>query len=210
MQLIPLFPLEIVVFPYESLNLHIFEPRYRELIQDCQNEQLHFGIPYFKESQPLKYGTIVELIVVANTYDDGRLDIKTKGLRPFEIKRYVKKFPGKSYPGGYIEELHWEDDPDEGLRIEIRNRVNELYNFMNIKERSDRLESMFTTFEIAHKVGLSKSQEYEFLKIITEVDRQKYLLDHLDKMIPMVKEAEEMRRKIQLNGHFKNLKPPSM
>jgi len=210
MILIPLFPLEIVVFPREALNLHIFEPRYRDLIRDAERDQVSFGIPYFIQDQPLRYGTLVKLQNISATYPDGRMDIKTKGVKPFEIKRYVKNHPGKSYPGGYVEELYWEEDGDPLKRTSIRNAIDQLYQYMKIPKKPTALDGDFITFEIAHKVGFSKSQEYDFLQIITEVERQDFMLNHLDRMIPMIKEAEEMRKKVQLNGHFKHLTPPEV
>lgn len=210
MMLIPLFPLEIVVFPFEQLNLHIFEPRYRELIKDCEREGIEFGIPYHREKHILKYGSIVKLESISNVYADGKMDIKTKGVRPFEVKRYVKTYPNKTYPGGYIEELFWEDEADPELRGQIRAQLEELYQYMNIPKRPESLHDDFITFQIAHKVGFNKDQEYAFLQITTEKDRQTYMLNHLKKMIPMIKEAEEMRKKVQLNGHYKYLTPPEV
>ena len=205
-----MFPLEIVVYPFESLNLHIFEPRYRELIQDCRDEGINFGIPYYRQNHQLKYGTIVQLETISKVYPDGKMDIKTKGLRPFEVKRFVSKYPGKSYPGGYIEELYWEKEGKRELRNEIRHQLEELYDFMNISKWPEELNREFITFEIAHKVGFNMDQEYSFLRIISEIDRQEYMLNHLRKMVPLVKEAEEMRKKVQMNGHFKNIIPPKL
>lgn len=210
MMLIPLFPLEIIVFPYESLNLHIFEPRYRELIQDCEQDNIQFGIPYYRAGHPLKFGSIVELDKISNVYSDGKMDVKTKGVRPFEVKRYVKTYPNKSYPGGYIEELFWEDEADPELRVLIRAQLEELYQYMNIPKRPESLHEDFITFQIAHKVGFNKDQEYAFLQMTAEKDRQTYMLEHLHKMIPMIKEAEEMRKKVQLNGHYKYITPPEL
>ncbi len=210
MKLLPMFPLEIVVFPYESLNLHIFEPRYRELIEDCQNQDIQFGIPYYRSDYALKFGTIVSLQKVSRTYSDGRMDVKTRGIRPFELKRYVKTHPGKSYPGGYIEELYWETEGRDYLRSSIKEKLSELYHFMNIHKWPKILDKNFVTFEIAHKVGFSKSQEYEFLQIASETDRQQFMIDHLSRMIPMIKQAEEMRQKVQMNGHFKEITPPNI
>ena len=208
MKLIPLFPLELVVFPYEELNLHIFEPRYRQLILDCHEKRMSFGIPYYRHGAPLQYGTIVELTMISNTYDDGRMDIKTKGIRPFDIKRFVKQFPEKLYPGGIVEELYWEIEGDIQMMQRIKSKLADLYDYMQIKTQLEALHRPFVTFEIAHKVGFNKDQEYAFLQIIAEVDRQQFMLDHLDKMIPMIREAEAMRKKIQLNGHFKHIQPP--
>ena len=210
MKLLPMFPLEIVVFPKESLNLHIFEPRYRELIQDCRTHHIHFGIPYYRPNHPLQFGTIVQLDSISRTYADGRLDIKTRGIMPFEIMRFVKTHPGKSYPGGYIKELNFDTEGDPFCRLTIRDKLEELYHFMNIAKWPKVLDSEFLTFEIGHKVGLAKEQEYELLQIPGELDRQKYIIEHLERMIPMIKQAEEMRQKIQMNGHFKDLKAPDV
>ena len=95
MKLIPLFPLEIVVFPEEKLNLHIFEPRYRQLIKECEAEGLEFGIPYYQKDTVLTYGTTVTLEEIAKTYPDGRMDIRTRGKNPFIIRRFLQKFPKK-------------------------------------------------------------------------------------------------------------------
>lgn len=210
MKLVPLFPLQIVVFPYEELNLHIFEPRYRELIKDCEADDVVFGIPYYEEDVIMKYGTFVRLKEVAQVYEDGRMDIKTVGLRPFEIKRYAKIYPGKTYPGGYVTELFWEKEGDIRKTKEIRDKLRVLYEYMNIQKWPAELDGDFITFEVAHKVGLSREQEHALLQIVSEVDRQLYILDHLNKMIPMVREAEQMRKKVQMNGYFKNLIPPEI
>lgn len=210
MKLIPLFPLQIVVFPFEELNLHIFENRYRQLVADCVHQNMAFGIPYYREGLPLQYGSLVKISEVSKTYTDGKLDIKTVGIRPFELKRYRAYYPDKLYPGGYITELYWEQEGTEDNRITIRRLLHELYAFMHIKQAPPALEKSFITFEIAHKVAFNKDQEYAFLQIVGEIERQEYLIDHLVKMIPIIKEAEEMRQKIQLNGHFKHIIPPAM
>ncbi|MEL6390357.1 MAG: LON peptidase substrate-binding domain-containing protein [Bacteroidota bacterium] len=210
MQLVPLFPLQIVVFPFEDLNLHIFEPRYRELVHDCREGDLLFGIPYFQDEHPMQYGTMVRLERIAKTYPDGKMDVVAKGVKPFEIQRYRKTYPEKLYPGGYVTDLYWEQEGDSLLRIAIRERLSGLYEHMNIQKWPDKFDEEFITFEIAHKVGLSQEQEYAFLQIVSEVERQQYIIDHLDRMVPMIKEAEDMRKKVQMNGHFKHILPPKV
>lgn len=210
MKLVPLFPLEIIVFPYESLNLHIFEPRYKELIADCKENEVEFGIPYFRKDHPLKYGTLVRLKEISKVYPDGKMDIKTVGVKPFEVKRYRVNYPDKLYPGGYVEELYWESEGTPELRKRILELLTELYEFMKIDKLPAPLSREFITYEIAHKVGYNKSQEYEFLQIISEIDRQKHMIEHLERIIPVIKEMEDMRKKVQLNGHFKYLQPPEI
>lgn len=210
MKLVPIFPLQLIVFPFEELNLHIFEPRYKQLVRDCMDEDIPFGIPFYREGIKLEYGSLVKIKEISKTYSDGKLDIKTVGLRPFELMRYRSTFPKKLYPGGYIKELYWEQEGNPDNLIRIRNLLKELYKFMNIKEAPKALERDFLTFEIAHKVAFNIEQEYDLLKIIGETERQEYMIEHLVRMIPIIREAEEMRRKIQLNGHFKHIIPPKM
>ena len=80
---LPLFPLQIVVFPNENLNLHIFEPRYKELINECEKEGTTFGIPAFLKQKVMEFGTELEVIKVEKRYGKGEMDIKTKGIGLF-------------------------------------------------------------------------------------------------------------------------------
>lgn len=210
MKLVPLFPLSLVVFPFEELNLHIFEPRYKQLISDCIEGELEIGIPFYEAGHKMKFGSLVKVLEVSKRYEDGRMDIKTVGVKPFELQRYRVTYPEKLYPGGYVTELYWDKDGSPRHREEIRRLLAELYEFMNIQEAPKALNKSFLTFEIAHKVAFNKDQEYAFLQIIGEMDRQEYMIAHLSKMIPVIREAEEMRRKIQLNGHFKHIQPPDI
>ena len=76
---IPIFPLGIVVYPGEHLNLHIFEPRYRQLIKDSFESKKPFGIPAVIENKMQEYGSMVEIIELSKVYENGEMDIKTKG-----------------------------------------------------------------------------------------------------------------------------------
>jgi len=174
--LMPLFPLELVLFPGQNLNLHIFESRYRQLVHECYEQERTFGIPRYKEDTPLKFGTEVKLVKIAMTYPDGRMDIITTGH----------------------------------LYKELKSDLLNLYEYMNITKIPKILSGAFTTFQIAEKVGFNPDQEYEFLQIPGEEERQLYMLDHLSVMIPKIKEMEEVRKKIQMNGHFRNVIPPKV
>ena len=82
---IPIFPLGIVVYPGEDLNLHIFEPRYKQLTKECHEQKRPFGIPTVIEKKVQDYGSLVEVIEITKVHDNGELDIKTKGQRVFRI-----------------------------------------------------------------------------------------------------------------------------
>ncbi len=77
---IPVFPLGIVVYPGEELNLHIFEPKYKQLINDCFETKKPFGIPTVIDGKIVEMGTTVLIKEISKTYEDGQLDIRTEGL----------------------------------------------------------------------------------------------------------------------------------
>ena len=76
----PMFPLQLVVFPGEHLNLHIFEPRYKQLILECEKEKKTFGVPSFIEGKMMEIGTEMRLIAVEKKYENGEMDVRTEGV----------------------------------------------------------------------------------------------------------------------------------
>jgi Lon protease-like protein len=81
--LTPIFPLELVVYPGNNLNLHIFEPRYKQLINDCADTKMPFGIPAVVNRSVGEFGTLVELLEIVNVQPTGEMDIRTRGLKVF-------------------------------------------------------------------------------------------------------------------------------
>jgi len=205
---LPLFPLQIVAFPGEEVNLHIFEPRYRQLMQDCEEEGITFGLIAYLDGKVQEYGTELKLTKVEKRYPDGKLDVRTKGLGVFRMYEFFDTAPGKIYAGGRVE--HLEDNPKgDFLKNEkILELLDQFFQSLRIsKPLPDNTED-FRTFDIAHHVGFSLEQEYAFLQIRSERERQEAIIAHLETMLPVVREMEELRQKIQMNGHFKNLNPP--
>ena len=209
-ELIPLFPLSLVVYPGEDLNLHVFEPRYRQLIDECIAEEKTFGIPAFIDGKLPGYGTEVRVSTLHKRYEDGRMDVKTKGLRIFQLTDFQNPVPGKLYAGGQVERLEPEVVLPTGTYLtQLTDQLGRLYDLLQIETDYNPLKSPLFSYSIAHKVGLSIEQEYELLTIETEVERQQFLIHHLDTVIPVVADMERTKERIKLNGHFKNLDPLS-
>ncbi len=202
---LPLFPLGLVVFPKEDLNLHIFEPRYKQLITDAQAADNTFGIPSFINNQVSDYGTQVKIVSIERVYEDGRMDIKTRGLQVFKVRNFENPWKEKLYAGGHIEWISTSDEEDPILRQNLLERLEELYKILqvNMNLSSDNLLS----YEVAHKIGLSLEQEYELLILNSEKDRQSYILDHLEQAIPVINEMERTKELIRMNGHFRHFDP---
>jgi len=202
---LPLFPLNLVVYPDEDLNLHIFEQRYRQLINECLENDTPFGIPAFINNKMPGYGTEVRVIALHKRYDDGRMDIKTRGIRPFRLIDYENPAPGKLYAGGNVELVEPETEP--GTRTaELIAKVTRLYELLKVDAEVDLL-ARFPSFRVAHKIGLSMDEEYELLTLDRESERQDFLIRHIDRIVPVISEIERTKDRIRQNGHFKNLDP---
>lgn len=207
---IALFPLQIVVFPGEQLNLHIFEPRYRQLLKDCEEEGISFGIPAYINGRIQEIGTEVELARVEKRYPKGEMDISTRGLGLFRIKEFHPRYADKLYAGGEITDLDWDEVEDPAQNQTIILYAKELFQLLNITKPIEEDPALFRTFDIAHHLGLRIDQEYELLRTLKAVDRQAYLIQHLETILPVVRETEKLKQKALLNGHFKNLIPPKV
>lgn len=205
---IPLFPLNLVAFPGESLKLHIFEKRYRQLVKDCVGNELFFGIVPVMEKKLADIGTEMEITEVVHVYPDGKMDISTKGHGPFELLEFQEKIEDKLYPGGEVKLLEDVDDSNLMLQTQVFERIKRLYKAMNMNLSLPEPDYAFRIYNIAHKIGLNTSQEIELLRIRSEVDRLSYVKDHLDNLIPVVSQMEELRNRVRMNGHFKNALPP--
>jgi len=204
---IPLFPLNLVVFPGEGLNLHIFEPQYRQLIREAEENRITFGIPAVIDGKMMDYGTEVKLERVAKRYKGGELDVKTLGVGLFKITKFYKTVPNKLYGGADIERIELGKSHDKSLNITILGLVTQLFTALKIKKAIPKSNEPFTLYDLAHHVGFSIEQEYKFLCIDNMEERQDYMIDHLENLIPVVKEMERLRKRVQLNGHFKEERP---
>lgn len=203
---IPVFPLGIVVYPGEKLHLHIFEPRYKQLINDCKESGKPFGIPTVINNKVSEMGTLVTLKEIVQTYDNGEMDIRTEGLEVFRILELIKSVPDKLYGGAIVN--YPDNSIGEGskelMQVVIKG-VKELHRLLNISKDFKKPENELRSYDVAHHAGLSLEEEYEVLGLLKEIQRQEYLKRHLQKVLPMLMEMESLKEKVKLNGHFRNL-----
>ncbi len=202
---LPLFPLKSIFFPGETVPLHIFEERYKQLIQDCRNEAITFGIPVYIYDQ-VAFGTEVQLVEVVNTYEGGEMDVVCVGRQVFQILSFENEIGDKSYPGGNVEFLEGINDAADQLKISVLDRIKELYELMDVPFTPMPLDK-FNMYILIHKIGLSYEQEYELLQMPKESDRLKFIHSHLLATIGVLKEVNKAKGAIKMNGDFKNFDP---
>lgn len=204
---LPLFPLGLVLYPEEELAIHIFEPKYRDLVRDCQNRDIPFGVVLFQDGKMSEVGCTARIGAVMTSNDDETRDIVVAGVSRFRILDVRHE---RAYLTADIESLVDEDHP---VSKEVREHL--IVQHIKLLELAGRgptpstyQEKESLSFFIAHNAGLSIDQKQRVLELAGEADRLAFLVDHLERFIPVVEEAESLREKVRSNGHFKDFPPP--
>jgi hypothetical protein len=202
---IPIFPLALVVFPGEALNLHIFEPRYKELVNECHASGKPFGIPAVIQNKVAELGTLVDIESIEKTYDNGEMDIRTRGREVFRVLEMIPSIPDKLYSGAIVNYLDNDRQGNPELMDKVVEAIRELHRLLSVTKSFRSEGGPLESYDVAHHAGLSLEEEYEVLGLMKELQRQEYLRRHLQKVLPIVAEMESLKEKVKLNGHFKNL-----
>lgn len=200
---LPLFPLELVLYPRERLPLHIFEPRYKEMAQYCMREDRPFGVVLSEDEEIEEVGTTARIARVINRYDDGRMDLLVVGQKRFRIDQIYEE---RSYLTADVETLEEAKEPVErGMRERAITQHMKLLELVghtvrpSLYENVDRL-----SYLLAQNAGLEAQQKQRVLEMPSENERIAYLVRHFESLIPRVEEQESVRRRIQSDGHFKD------
>jgi ATP-dependent Lon protease len=199
---IPIFPLELVLFPGEVLPLHIFEPRYKEMIARCLETGETFVVLTQLGDEVADVGCSAAVRRVLKRYPDGRLDIESVGVTRVKL---LETFSDESYLTGRVEPLEEEDaQVDAGDREKATALHMKLLEAVGDKVRPGSYsESDAISFAIARSAGLDVRKRLELLQIDDESTRLRFLIDHLRGLIPRVEDARERQRRVSSNGHFK-------
>jgi Lon protease-like protein len=205
----PLFPLNLVPFEGETLNLHIFEERYQELVADCLAGDFGFGIVPYINNRLCEVGGYMRIQQVVERYPDGRLDIRCLSEARFQLLEFENPLDGHLYAGGKIEVM----EPAlvrpalPTTQQALLSLVQRLYALLQCKLDTKKLDTMHLSYALGHKIGLSLDQEYELFLLTEEEERQQYLIDHLARTLPSLEEFNRTRAMVQLNGHFQKFDP---
>ncbi|MBT8264519.1 MAG: LON peptidase substrate-binding domain-containing protein [Muriicola sp.] len=202
---LPFFPLQTVFYPGETVPLHIFEERYKQLINDCRSDAVTFGIPVYINDR-IDYGTEVQLVEVVTTYENGSMDIVCVARQVFKVISFNSEMEGKQYAGGVVQFLDSVNDGEVAVKEEVLKKINELYELMGVIFDPIPVDK-FNTYMLAHKMGFSFDQEYELLQITKESDRLAYILNHLSSTIGVLEQVDRTKAMIEMNGHFRNFDP---
>lgn len=208
MNFVPILPLTTVVFPGENLNLRLSGKAAIQLINDCLAQQKPFGI-VLKQNEvnfPVNFGTDCRVVELVKTLKNGSIYVRIIGQKVFRILESGQAIPKKEYEGAIVEYPHHPEvrvhSKTESL---IVSEVKRLYKLLHLEKKFPDKAGNWQSFDFAHKIGFSLQQEYELLTIHSEIQRMEYIRRHLNAMNPVVLELEAMKKRIQMNGHFRNL-----
>lgn len=202
----PLFPLGLVLYPGEQTPLHIFEPRYKEMVGRCMEQDEPFGIVLFEEDEMADVGCTARIVRIVEQYEDGRMDIVVEGEQRFRILDLYENESYLTVDGETIDEP--EETPQRNLQQRLITQHMRLLELAGRTVRPSLYQDVDTlSYVIAPNAGLSSEQKQDVLEILTENKRVAYLVDHLEALIPRVRKMEDLRRRIQSNGHFKDFPP---
>jgi Lon protease-like protein len=208
--LIPLFPLGVVLLPGLPLPLHIFEERYKTMIEECLERGEVFGLVAYTGSEIKSMGCTARISEVLKRYDDGRLDIMTVGEKRFVI---TERDESKPYLQGRVEFFDDEEgeelnDRDRELALKgliLRNELARLLGEENDYDGSGAMELKEISFALAGSRGFSLEEKQVFLEMTSTRQRLRKAVPALEKMIERYKLTLEIKRIIGGNGH-----PPSL
>lgn len=202
---IPIFPLGLVVYPGEQLNLHIFEPRYKQLISDCHASGKPFGIPTVLDNQVKEMGTLVQVKDIVKKYDNGEMDIITEASSVFRILEVINDIPEKLYSGAIVTYPQNIIRGSSGIMKKVLMGIRAIHKNLGVSKDFKKPDESLLSYDVAHHAGLSLQDEYRLLEFMDELHRQEFLKRHVTKVLPVMQEMEQLKSKIKLNGHFKQL-----
>ena len=201
MEEIGLFPLGLVLLPTEQVPLHIFEPRYRELIAECLENEQPFGLVYADDDGLRRTGTLATVVEVVDEFEDGRLNIVVEGGDRFRV---VELTDGRSFHTGTIEPFADVDDPpapdDVKRGLDLFARLVELTG-AEVEVPDESLDQ--PAFSIASRFELAPELKLELLEEPSERLRLRRLCEILETVATVVERQREVAELAQRNGRVK-------
>ena len=191
-----LFPLQIFLLPGEKTNLHIFEDRYRQLLEDCENTKISFGIPYAENGYLDTIGCVVKVTKVLKQYPNGSSDIEIEATEVFKINQFYKQLSNKLYPGGDVTIL--EEEELEPISAELMSEVSNYLAQAQIDLEKEILPLDLSVFQIASLLELNQTEKIKLVKA-NPMRRERILLNHLALFSKLMEQQESVQGNIFLN-----------
>jgi len=197
---LPIFELPMVLLPGELMPLHIFEERYKRMIDHCVSEQEPFGIVFRDEDgSARRIGCTARVTEVLETFEDGRMDIVVTGEEPFKV---LERFDRDEYPAGEIEPVGSgeADGDDESAADAVRETFAELVERVSGNEPAPEELADSDAYAIASRVELPVETKQRLLELRSEDERMRTLGAALDALIDTLARSREIAERAKMNG----------
>ena len=193
---IAFFPLNICLLPGEDLPLKIFEPKYKQLINDCESEQFTFGIPYVLKNKMQFYGTEVKLNQVVARNSHGEMVIMVEGISNFKSLSFENSFKDKLYSGGSVQAINSESKiKDDELMKQILNYSQKMdETFLPDFEDHD-----IKTIDVAKALNLSSDDKFRFISMESIHEKENLIRFHLDCLYKLKEQENLLNSDYSLN-----------
>src|SRR4029077_10303756 len=192
---IPLFPLNVVLLPGADLPLHIFEPRYRQMVGQCLDEKSEFGMLLALPKGVVHVGCTAEIIEVVKRYNDGRMDILTVGRAPFRVVKLFNDNPLLEGAVDYFEDSETPSNPH------VRRELVELYEACHTlifgdypKNLGDGISEILS-YVVAGTLPMDLLWKQQILELRSEADREERLVAYLREWAPHLQKTEVVRQR---------------
>ncbi|MEX1239606.1 MAG: LON peptidase substrate-binding domain-containing protein [Cyclobacteriaceae bacterium] len=190
--MIPMFPLTLLPLPGELVPLHIFEPRYKQLLTDAETTDISFGIFLNHECNEKKLGALMKLESVIKRHPGGESDIVLRCIDIFSMNKLYRTYKTKLYPGGDIR--NWEINAQAMPSVELY----ELFLVFQEKRRINRHFTAFTLYQVATELNLDLFDRYKLITL-SESNREGFLLSQLKFQLHVICQEEKSKDVYHLN-----------
>jgi Lon protease-like protein len=197
--LIPLFPLDVVLFPGTPLPLHIFEPRYKEMIAECLAQNRTFGVVRAVEQGLADVGCTAEIVTVVKEYPDGRLDLVTEGRKRFELVRVNQERSFLQAEILLIGDQPGTPSPQQTERaVELHSQVLAI---AGASQDISAADPSLLSFYLAGSLPLDLDFKQKLLALRSEPERLTLLTSYFETILPNLQRAATARQRAGGNGH---------
>jgi Lon protease-like protein len=193
----PIFPLPLVLLPTELAPLHIFEERYKRMINLCIEEATEFGIVWLGDSGLAEVGCTARITELIDRMEDGRMNIVVRGGQPFRLLRRIDELP---YPAGEIELLDDEQDASASHAEAVRSSYAEVVEKATDERPKDEDLAEMDAYRMAATIELEPALKQKLLDSRSEDERLDIVEDLFTKAVERLERAEHVSEIARSNG----------
>jgi Lon protease-like protein len=197
--LLPVFPLDVVLFPGMPMPLHIFEPRYKEMFAECLAQKSTFGVVRAKDESIAEIGCAAEILEITKRYDDGRMDIVCEGRRRFEVVSINEE---RNFLQADV--MYFEDEPGSAPHDKVEEALrlySDLVQLLDAEESAPEPETPQLSFHLVAPMPLDLDFKQNLLGMRTENERIGAIVEYYGALLPRMRRVVKARQKAGGNGH---------